>query len=265
MAAGGALVVQVPSTVMSTAEPVPDAAVIERIISLIDLTDLDDQHRPDGIESLLADAATHRTAAVCIWPEFVERAARELAGSGVRVATVVNFPAGDGSVADVTAEVAEAIGAGADEIDVVLPWRRFLDGDIEHARNVVEATAAIVHEAPGALVKVILETGELVSTSSIADATRLAIESGADFVKTSTGKTGTGATPDSVATMLDVIAQTGGRVGIKPSGGVRTVTDATVLLDLAAERFGDAWATPQTFRFGASGLLADARAALERA
>ncbi|MGB3736921.1 MAG: deoxyribose-phosphate aldolase [Ilumatobacter sp.] len=242
----------------------PDVATIERIISLIDLTDLDDDHRPDGIDGLLADAARHRTAAVCVWPEFVSRASRELSGSGVRVATVANFPTGAGSAVEVAEQVGDSLAAGADDIDVVLPWRSFLDGDVEHAVAVLDATAAVVRESPGALLKVILETGDHPTSSSIADASRLAIASGADFLKTSTGKSGTGATPEAVATMLDVIAEDGGRVGIKPSGGVRTVSDATALLDLAGERLGEAWATPQRFRFGASGLLADALSRLGR-
>lgn len=248
---------------MSPADTPADVATIERIISLIDLTDLDDAHRPDGIGRLLDDAAQHHTAAVCVWPEFVGRSARELAGSGVRVATVVNFPAGTGSVAEVTAEVAASLEAGADEIDVVVPWRSFLDGDVEHARSVLEAAAELVHDSPGALLKVILETGEMPTASSVTAASRLAIDCGADFIKTSTGKTGTGATLEAVAAMLDVIVEDGGRVGIKPSGGIRTVADASALLDLAAERLGENWATPRSHRFGASGLLTDALDALD--
>ena len=248
---------------MTTADTSADAARIERVISLIDLTDLDDAHRPDGIDGLLADASRHRTAAVCVWPEFVSRAVGALADSDVRIATVVNFPTGTSSVDEVAAEVAASLSAGADDIDVVLPWRSFLDGDVEHARAVIQAAAGLVHDSPGALLKVILETGELPTSSSVAEASRLAIDCGADFLKTSTGKTGTGATPEAVATMLDVIAEDGGRVGIKPSGGVRTVADAGALLDLAAERLGETWATSRNFRFGASGLLVDALTALD--
>lgn len=241
-------------------EPRGDDATIRRIISLIDLTDLDDAHRPDGIERLIADASTHGTAAVCVWPEFVAEAARGLESSDVRVATVANFPAGTNSVAAVVAEVESSLAAGADEIDVVLPWRRFLDGDVAHARAVVEACADLTGGAEHSL-KVILETGEL-PDDEIAGAAELAADCGADFLKTSTGKTGTGATPAAVAVLLDVAADRGGRIGVKPSGGVRTVADATALLDLADARLGPGWATPQTFRFGASGLLGDALAAL---
>lgn len=249
---------------MPAADTEPSADSIDRIIGLIDLTDLDDAHRPDGIGALLADASRHHTAAVCVWPEFVARSARELSGSGVRVATVANFPDADGSVAAVDAEVAASIGDGADEIDVVLPWHRFLDGDVDHARAVVDAARRRVDEVPGKLLKVIIESGNLSNTNVIADATRLAIDRGADFVKTSTGKAGTGATLEAVATMLDVIVASDRRVGIKPSGGVRTVNEAHAFLDLAAIRLGDDWVTPETFRFGASGLLSNALAALGR-
>ncbi len=248
---------------MSTADARPDAETIQRIISLIDLTDLDDAHRDDGLGELFADAATHGTAAVCIWPEFVARAAVELAGSGVRIATVANFPDAEGTVSEVAAEVASSLAAGANEIDVVLPWRRFVAGDVARATEVVETAARIVHDVPNAILKVILETGELGGSSVIAGVARCAIDGGADFVKTSTGKMGSGATADAVATMLDVIKQRQTQVGIKPSGGIRTVAEACTFLDLAAERFGSGWATPETFRFGASSLLTDALEALD--
>ena len=251
---------------MSTVDessPHDRSSVIRRIISLIDLTDLDDERRPDGIAELLADARRHRTAAVCVWPEFVERAAHELAMSGVRVATVANFPSGVASRDEVTAEIEASLTAGADEIDVVLPWRSFLDGDVDHARDVVRSAADLVHELPGAQLKVILETGDIADPAKIAAASKLAIDCGADFLKTSTGKTGTGATTEAVATMLEAIVDVGGTVGIKPSGGVRTISDAIGFLDLVAARIEDGWATAERFRFGASGLLADALTALD--
>lgn len=241
-----------------------DVAEIERIISLIDLTDLDDAHRPDGIDALVAHAAGNETAAVCVWPEFVARCAHALAGTGVRVATVVNFPSGTGTTDGVAAEVVAALEAGADEVDVVLPWRQFLDGDIDHIRGLLGVVADLVHRTDDAQLKVILESGELASIDAIAEASSLAIGCGADFLKTSTGKSGTGASLDAVSAMLGVIADDGGSVGIKPSGGIRTVADARSYLDLAARELGDEWATPGTFRFGASGLLGDALDAIAR-
>lgn len=247
---------------MAPTATAPDPEAIERIISLIDLTDLDDDHRPDGIEELTEQARRHATAAVCVWPEYVTRCRDALAGSGVRIATVVNFPSGASDTATVLDEVRSSLRDGADDVDVVLPYRRFLDGDIDHARSVLVGAAEVVHQQSGAQLKVILETGELASTDAISGAARLAIDCGADFVKTSTGKTPVSATPVAVAAILDVIAQHGATVGIKPSGGIKTVADAAAYLDLVAARLGPDWATPNTFRFGASGLLGVAVAAL---
>lgn len=223
-----------------------------RAIGLIDLTDLADDHSSAGIDQLCERAATHHTAAVCVWPEHVARCHDALAGSGVRVATVVNFPGGDDPIDDIVHCTRSALDHGADEIDVVLPYRAFLDGRPERVEGVLDAVSAIV-EAPRSL-KVILETGAL-PAERVAEAARLAIEHGADFVKTSTGKIEVGATLGAVETMLGVIAEADRPIGIKPSGGIRTLADSDAYLDLAERVMGEGWPTPSTFRFGASGLL----------
>jgi deoxyribose-phosphate aldolase len=224
-----------------------------RAIGLIDLTDLADDHAPDGIDELCRRAREYRTAAVCVWPEFVATCAAQLDGSGVRVATVVNFPSGDEPVEAVVAATAAALRDGADDIDVVLPYRAFLSGDDEHAAAMVRAVAELV-DTP-TILKVILETGALRDGGSISAAARLAIDNGADFVKTSTGKIPVGASLEAAATMLDVIARAGRPIGLKPSGGIRTFDEAMAYVDLADSVMGEGWATPATFRFGASGLL----------
>lgn len=221
-------------------------------ISLVDLTNLDDRCTPAAIDALCARAAEHGVAAVCVWPDFVPRSAAALAGTGVAVATVVNFPSGEERPYAVGAVTACAVDDGANEIDVVLPYRAFMAGDTAWALDVLR-TARVA--SVGTHLKVILETGTLSDDDTIAAAARLAIEAGADFVKTSTGKSPISATPDAVATMLDVIAETDHTVGLKPSGGIRTVADAELYLALAAERMGDAYLAPATFRFGASALL----------
>ena len=239
------------------------AAVARRALALIDLTDLGDS-TPAGIDALCARAAfgPHgSTAAVCVWPAFVEQCARLLAGTGVRVATVVNFPEGGTDVAGTVAETAAALGAGADEIDLVLPYRAFLSGRRQAAAEMVAAVRA--QARPPALLKVILETGAYPNQREIAAAAELAIEQGADFVKTSTGKTEQSASPAAAATMRQVIRPRGRPVGFKPSGGIRTVSDAAVYLGLADEIMGPHWACPATFRFGASGLLDALEAAIE--
>ncbi|HSP29047.1 MAG TPA: deoxyribose-phosphate aldolase [Ilumatobacteraceae bacterium] len=227
-----------------------------RAIGLIDLTDLSDDHAPDGIDELCRRAREHGTAAVCVWPEYVARCVELLDGSGVRVATVVNFPSGDEAVEDVIAMTQAALADGADDIDLVLPYRAFLAGDPAQAGAVVEAIAALV--APPVLLKVILETGAYPDSESVGAAARLAIASGADFVKTSTGKIGQGASLDAARAMLGEIAtaaKDGRTVGLKPSGGIRGFDDAMAYLDLADEAMGEGWATPATFRYGASGVL----------
>ena len=219
---------------------------------MIDLTDLDDDHRPDGIDGLCDRAVEHGTAAVCVWPEFVERCARAVAGSDVRVATVVNFPAGTDPIAEVVAMVEQARRDGADEIDVVLPWRAVLGGDTTHAIDLLAATRRATGDA---VMKVILESGSVADTDTVRELADLAIDGGADFIKTSTGKTERGATLGAAATMLGAIADADRTVGLKPSGGIRTVDDAERYIALADGVMGPGWATPSTFRFGASGLL----------
>ncbi len=227
-----------------------------RAIGLIDLTDLSDDHAPDGIDELCRRAREHGTAAVCVWPEFVARCAELLDGSRVRIATVVNFPSGDEPVADVIAMTQASLAAGADEIDLVLPYRSFLDGDSDRASEMVTAIGALVE--PPRLLKVILESGAYPGPDSVAAAAHLAIANGADFVKTSTGKIAEGASLDAARAMLDeiaVAARAGRTVGLKPSGGVRSFDDAMAYLDLADRVMGEGWAIPTTFRYGASGVL----------
>jgi deoxyribose-phosphate aldolase len=189
---------------------------------------------------------------VCVWPRFVASCRRRLDGTDVRVATVVNFPAGTDPAERAAAVTAAAVAAGADEIDVVLPYAAWLTGDVDHARRLL---AAVRVETGGRVMKVIIETGELPDRSAIDRATMFAIEHGADFVKTSTGKTRVSATPEAAEIVLEAIAVSGEPVGFKASGGIRTAADAATYLDLADRIMGPDWATPATFRLGASTLL----------
>ena len=227
----------------------------QRILSLIDLTNLNDDCTEDNVVELCSRAQGEfgNTAAVCVWPRFVNLCASILRGTSIKVATVVNFPHGGTDVADVVATTIAALDAGADEIDLVLPYQSMITGDEAQVLSMLQAVREVVH-APAHL-KVILETGELINPERIRRASELAIKSGADFIKTSTGKTKVSATPEAVTTMLQVIRDSGLPVGLKPSGGIRTVADAQQYLDLADAIMGPQWATPQTFRFGASGLL----------
>ncbi|MDE1990930.1 MAG: deoxyribose-phosphate aldolase [Rhizobiaceae bacterium] len=227
-------------------------------LSLLDLTNLKDDCTPAQIEALCARAQTPygNTAAICIWPRFVAQA-RGILGTdhAVRIATVVNFPAGDMEIADVAAETREAIADGADEIDLVIPYHALLAGN---ERAVTEMVAAIRAECKEpVLLKTILETGEIKDVALIQRASELAIEAGADFIKTSTGKVAVNATLEAADIMLRAIRQSGRKVGFKPAGGIGSVADAALYLSLAETIMAPDWAMPSTFRFGASGLLDD--------
>ena len=237
-----------------------DIELARRTIALLDLTDLTDDAAADGIARLCERAARYGTAAVCVWPDFVAQSVAALDGTAVLVASVVNFPSGDDRPHAVRVLTERALDDGADEIDVVLPYRAWVAGDERRAADVIDG----VRQAASAVrMKVILETGALPDIASIERAARFAIEHGADFVKTSTGKIGVSATPEAAETMLRVIAKTDRPVGIKPSGGIRTSAEAAIYLDLADEIMGPDWVSPATFRFGASGVLDALVAALD--
>jgi deoxyribose-phosphate aldolase len=236
-----------------------DADVSRRAIPLLDLTDLGTGTTEAAAVVLCERAARAAVAAVCVWPPFVARCHERLDGTAVRVATVVNFPAGTDPADRAAAVTAAAVAAGADEIDVVLPYIAWLAGDADHAAGVLAAVRA---ETGPRVMKVIIETGELPDRSAIDRAAMFAIEHGADFVKTSTGKTPVSATPEAAEIVLEAIAVSGEPVGFKASGGIRTVADAATYLDLADRIMGEDWATPATFRIGASSLLDALEAAL---
>jgi deoxyribose-phosphate aldolase len=239
-------------------------ALARRAITLLDLTELGDGATDDDVVALCARAhGSHgNSAAVCVWPRHVALAVEQLWGTNVRIATVVNFPSGAEAVDDVMAMTHQALADGADDIDLVLPYRAFLAGDTATAATMIDTVRAAV-PADSHVLKVILETGELVAPSAIHAAAELAVAHGADFIKTSTGKTPQSATLEATAIMLGVIQGAGRSVGLKPSGGIRTLEDATHYLTQADDLMGDGWATPATFRFGASGLLTALIAAVD--
>ena len=233
-----------------------------RALRLLDLTDLSDGPTGDAIDELCtrAQSSFGPVAAVCIWPQFVAQAKSRLAGSDVRVATVANFPGGDQEPAHVFATVETALSDGADEIDLVMPWRSFLAGETDRAGKMISDCRSRIPE--GRLLKVILETGELQTEDNIRAASKLALDAGADFIKTSTGKVSVNATPEAARIMIGAIRDHGRSAGFKAAGGIRTVSDAAAYLAIANDLMGPDWAAPGTFRFGASGLLDDVLAAL---
>ncbi|SDG55916.1 deoxyribose-phosphate aldolase [Bosea robiniae] len=230
-----------------------DADLARRALALLDLTDLADDATEEGTRDLCRRAVSGPVpvAAICLWPRFVATARAELGDGPVRIATVVNFPDGDTPIAPAMRETEEALAAGADEIDLVLPWRAVLAGQTTAAAAMVRNVKGLCDERR---LKVILETGEYPNLDKVRTTSELAIAAGADFIKTSTGKTANSASIPAARVMLSVIAEMGRPVGLKPSGGIRTLADATRYLDLADAIMGEDWATPTTFRFGASGL-----------
>ena len=239
-----------------------DRQVALRAIPLIDLTDLSDDGTPAQMDALVARALAlpMPVAALCIWPAFIAQARAALGPSSIKLATVVNFPQGGEDVAAACAQTQAALADGADEIDLVLPWRALVAGRDDMARNMVRGVARAL--SPAAQLKVIIESGELPDARMIARASRLAIDEGADFIKTSTGKTAVSATPGAARIMLGVIREAGANVGFKASGGLRTLAQAREYLALADEILGSDFVSPAHFRFGASSLLDPLLAAL---
>ncbi|RKQ91828.1 deoxyribose-phosphate aldolase [Solirubrobacter pauli] len=235
--------------------------------SMIDLTTLEGSDTPGKVRHLCAKAVCPdglrpeipSVAAVCVYPSLVGVAAEALQGSGVAVASVATgFPAGQTSLKVKVDETREAVAAGATEIDMVISRDAYLRGDDARVAREVEA----VKEACGpAHLKVILETAELPTYAHVRHASELVIAAGADWIKTSTGKASSGATPGVVLVMLETVRdhahRTGEIVGVKAAGGVSNTKAALHMLVLVKETLGDDWLTSERFRIGASSLLND--------
>ena len=242
-------------------------AGIRLAIGCMDLTTLEGKDSHGRIRSLCAKAlhpAPHlpdvpRVAAVCVYPNLVPAAKEALRGTSVKVASVATaFPSGQSSMEVKLADTAAAIAAGADEIDMVIDRGAFLSG---YYRAVYDEIVAIKAACGPVHLKVILETGELGSYDAVRRASDLALEAGADFIKTSTGKVGTNATFPVAVTMCEAIRdyarRTGRRAGLKVAGGVRNTKQAMTYLVIIKETLGESWLTPDLFRIGASSLLDD--------
>lgn len=233
-------------------------ALIRRVVGLVDLTSLNSSDTQESVAAFLEKANTPHghVAAICVYPQFVRMAAAQFAATKIKVSTVANFPNGDDPLDSVLVEIGSALEDGANEIDVVFPYGRYLAGERHYAHTFVEACKAVCGDK---ILKVILETGTLSDSAIIADAAYDVLAAGADFIKTSTGKISEGATLEAAATMLLVIKhiepQLKHHVGLKISGGIRDMQTAAQYLALADNIMGRDWITPQTFRFGTSKLI----------
>lgn len=236
-------------------------------LSMIDLTTLEGKDSPGKIKQLCYKAAhlhdkfpdLPNVAAVCVYPNMVPIAKNELNDTGIKIASVAtSFPSGMADLESKLNEVKSVVDAGADEIDMVISRGRFLQGDYNY---VIDEICAVKNACGEAHLKVILETGELVTLDNVRLASDLAMESGADFIKTSTGKISPAATPSVVLTMLEAIRdfknKTGKKIGMKPAGGISTAKQAIQYLVMVKETLGDDWLSPNLFRFGASSLAND--------
>ncbi|MBL4287330.1 deoxyribose-phosphate aldolase [Vibrio fluvialis] len=239
-----------------------------RALKLMDLTTLNDDDTDAKVIQLCHDAKSPvgNTAAICIYPRFIPIAKKTLREQGtpdVRIATVTNFPHGNDDVDIAVAETKAAVAYGADEVDVVFPYRALMAGNEQVGFDLVKQCKAACGDT--VLLKVIIETGELKEEALIKKASQICIEVGADFIKTSTGKVPVNATPEYARMMLEVIRDMGvaKSVGFKPAGGVRTAEDAALYLAMADEILGDNWVDSRHYRFGASSLLTNLLNTLE--
>lgn len=234
------------------------------ILSCIDLTTLEGSDTSEKISTICKKARSiHEiadglpdVAAVCFYPTFVMQAKKELEGSDVQVASVAGaFPAGQSPIEVKVQEVKFAVEEGADEIDMVISRGKMLEGDHQ---QVFDEIAAIKAACGKAHLKVILETGELQSLENIRKASELAINAGADFIKTSTGKIQPAATPEAFLVMADTVREyydkTGKQIGLKPAGGVSTPEQALVYYRIVSKILGTHWLHKKLFRIGASRL-----------
>ncbi len=239
---------------------------LEMIVRMIDLTTLEGMDTPGKVRMLcrkarqpLVDRSVPPVAAVCVYPSLVKVAKDALTGSTVKVASVAtSFPSGQTYFEERLHEVEHVVADGADEVDMVINRNAFLSGDYQRVFDEIHATKAACGSAH---LKVILETGELGAYDQVAKASHLAMDAGADFIKTSTGKVSPAATMPVSLVMLEAIRsfylKTGRQVGFKPAGGIRSAKQAWHYLVMVKETVGDQWLSPDWFRFGASSLLND--------
>ena len=240
---------------------------LKMVLSMIDLTTLEGKDSPGKVKQLCYKAAHLHdqypglpgVAAICVYPNMVPVAKAALAGTNIKVASVATaFPSGMTTLSAKLKEVRSVVDDGAEEVDMVISRGKFLSGDLDFVSDEV---AQIKDACGAAKLKVILETGELVTLDNVRRASDLAMHAGADFIKTSTGKINPAATPVVVLTMLEAIRdhylQTGRRIGMKPAGGISTAKQGIQYLVMVRETLGQAWLTPDLFRIGASSLAND--------
>ena len=230
----------------------------EKTISLLQFIDLTSLNKSDTVENIAALCKkaifqNYHVAAVCVYPEFVTTAKKMLINSEVKIATVANFPAGTQALKDVLSSIENAILQGVDELDVVFPYENYLMGQKNQSYDFIRACKN--HIPKTKILKIIIEAGVLKKSNIISEVTRELCEMGVDFIKTSTGKSAIGATIDAAEIILNTIKQSPNQVGLKVSGGIRTVSEMQKYINLIENIMGRDWLTPSKFRVGASQLV----------
>ena len=251
--------------------------IYKAVLGMIDLTSLNSTDTPSKITAMTGKVNHFHDsfpdyplpASICVYPNFAKTVAVARENPDVHVTVVGGcFPASQSTLPVKIAECTAAVSDGADEVDIVLALNSFLEKNYEAARReIVEIGSTIRAINPNVLLKVILETGALADKALIEDASYLAMEAGADFIKTSTGKMQPAATPEAAQIMCDCIwtyhAKTGRMVGFKPAGGISTPEDALTYWNIVSNTLGKAWLDKRYFRFGASRMANNLLSALE--
>ena len=252
-------------------------SIYAEVLGLIDLTSLNPTDTPSSIRKLTDKVNDFKgtfpsyklPASVCVFPNFAETVKSRLTAEGVHVTVVGGcFPASQSPLEVKILECTKAVALGADEVDIVLALNSFLEGRYDDAQNEISAVRkAVTALNPDVILKVILETGALKESALVEDASFLAMEAGADFIKTSTGKLQPAATPEAARIMCGCIKEyfrrSGRRVGFKPAGGISTPDDAVLYYSIVSDILGPEWLDKRYFRFGASRMANNLLSALE--
>lgn len=251
--------------------------IYREVLGMIDLTSLNPTDTVSGIRSMVLKVNAFKErfpgysypASICVFPNFASAVKSSLRAEGVNVTVVGGcFPASQSPLDVKILECTKAVSDGADEVDIVLALNSFLDGNATAAANeIIEIGSAIKSINGNVILKVILETGALKERQLIEEASFLAMESGADFIKTSTGKMQPAATPEAACIMCECIAKywnaTSRKVGFKPAGGISTPEDAVRYYGIVRDILGEGWLDKRYFRFGASRMANNLLSALE--
>lgn len=238
-----------------------EAQYAQEILRLIDLTSLNYDDNLEKINNLCEKAVTPfgKVAAICIFSQFIPHAKKILNANhknnhNIKIATVANFPNGGGDLEVALFETNLALERGADEVDIVFPYHHLIAGDSIIGEKMIKEAKKICNTKQ---LKVIIESGALKYNELIRTASKISIDNGADFIKTSTGKVHVNASIDAAEVMLNEIKNSKSKCGFKASGGIRTISEAIPYIHLAQKIMGNSWVNPNHFRFGASSLLND--------